>query len=498
VGGSTRRLFSGTGAAELPEQPASEAEVGVTLPSAGHAAGKNERKPRRTMRLRRCPDCDTGYSGAARFCSFDGTTLEQVLDWDTDTDPLLGRVVAGRYHVEAVLAEGGMGIIYRVRHVKLESRFAMKVLRRDLAEDPAVAASLIEEARATAAVGHSGIVGATDFGEIDAGVLPDLGDRTLPYFVMEYVSGRSLADVVRDEGALETLRVTRIVLQVASALAAAHKAGIVHRSLKPENIRLSRDELGGEIAKVLDFGVAKVIGATKKTRHGMVFGTPHYMSPEQSRGGAIDPLTDVYALGVILYECVTGELPFSDDTFMGVLEKHLFEAPPVPRVQSPLVPIVMRCLEKDPNRRFPSMGELAAELERVQSSLEAPRPSIRQSLVDGAELAPVPEAPLRWPWLVAVAAAALVALGVVLWRGGSPDAAEAPAAPAPTAEPAPPAPAVTAAAPPGTTAETTAAAAPPPPPAEPARPTPPSPPPPRRPPGGKRPGGGEVVDPWGR
>jgi eukaryotic-like serine/threonine-protein kinase len=515
VGGSTKRLFSGTGAtgelalrAELDDgaapPPPADGDTVVIAPSDADA-GPTELVPGRSLHLRRCPACDTGYSGAARFCSFDGTPLEAPSGWDPDADPLLGQTIAGRYFVEDVLAEGGMGTIYRVRHVKLESCFAMKVLRRDLAEDPEVALRLVEEARATAAIGHSNIVGATDFGEIDASVLEELGSVKLPYFVMEYVSGRSLADVVREEGPLEPDRIARIVLQVGSALAAAHKAGIVHRDLKPENIRLSRDELGGEIAKVLDFGVAKVMGASKKTRQGMVFGTPHYMSPEQGRGLPIDHRTDVYALGVILYECVTGQVPFVADTFMGVVTKHLFERPAPPPSSSPLAPLVLRCLEKEPAARYQSMGELCDELERVQQGVvaePAPRPSLRlrgdeDSLAPGQLSLELVAPPRRSVWVAAGLLAAVCAGSAIWWASRSTES------PPPAADPTVTSSTAASTATAGTVAATpTATAADPvapdtaaPAPSEPRRPAAP---PPRRPGPGHRPGGGEVVDPWGR
>jgi eukaryotic-like serine/threonine-protein kinase len=372
-----------------------------------------------TLATFHCSKCARTYSGSERFCPFDGQALEESVG-DRAADPLIGVTVAERYVVESVLGHGGMGTVYRVRHNLLESAFAMKVLHPDLLEDAEVAPRLITEARATAAIGHPNIVTVSDFGEIDESLLPELGEQRLPYFVMEHLSGPSLAEVLELEGTLGKERLAQLVLQVASALAAAHKAGIVHRDLKPENIRLARDDVGREIAKVLDFGVAKVIGSSTKTRQGMVFGTPFYMSPEQGQGEDIDARTDVYALGVIMYECLSGRVPFMADTFMGVLKMHLFEAvPPLEKVRGriPLEPIMDRCLEKDPDARYQTMGEVVAAIEGIVGRKHA-----GQTGRYAVTLAPQKTGDAkRWLWAgLTVVAAAAVATAVVRYAGSSP------------------------------------------------------------------------------
>ena len=348
-------------AGELAAQPKDDASA--TGP------GSDRRAPEGAHRVRRCPSCGSQFSSPeVQFCPFDGHAVLEAPEWDPTADPLVGQTVSDRYQVEAVIAEGSMGMVYRVRHTKLGTGFAMKVLRRDLAREEQVAARLVDEARATAAIGHPGIVAVTDFGEIDAAVLPDLGELKLPYFVMELLPGRSLAEVIRAEGTLSAQRIARIMAQCADALHAAHGAGIIHRDLKPGNIRLLPSERGEESAKVLDFGVAKIIGRSQKTQVGVVFGTPHYMSPEQGRAHPIDRRTDVYALGVIMYECLTGKVPFEADTYMGVVTKHLFTRPdPLPGSAGDpcavaLEPIVMRCLAKEPAERYASMLELREDL----------------------------------------------------------------------------------------------------------------------------------------
>jgi serine/threonine-protein kinase len=448
--------------------------------------------------LFRCARCRTVFSGREKFCPFDGEPLVVDIDFDPGDDPLIGRTVSDRYIVEGVLAEGGMGKVFRVRHARLGNVFAMKVLRRDLAEDRDVAARLIEEARATAAIGHPNIVSVSDFGEIDARLLPELGELKLPYFVMEYVAGGSLSDVLRQQGPMKPRRVASIMVQVANALAAAHAAGIIHRDLKPSNIRLSSDESGHPIAKVLDFGVAKVIGSSNKTQRGIVFGTPHYMSPEQGHGLAVDHRTDIYALGVIMYECLSGEVPFLADSYMGVVTKHLHAVVmPIDAevfVELPLEPIMLHCLEKDAEARYPSMAALAADLEALLSTGKSgttwhPPP---------AEADPaLPLATRNW-WPFALAAVALAgALSAwTVWHSSAKPAGAAPAPPTESAAPAEPKPPPTEEAPVSASAPTVMP--------EHSAPTHTTgrgtarrPPPPAAAPKSRR-GSGELVDPWAK
>lgn len=319
-------------------------------------------------RAYRCPACRRVFSGEARFCPFDGDALVPAPDYSPSHDPLLGKILGGRYRVESVLGEGGMGTVYRVAHVALDRHFALKILRRDVAQDPELCARFLREAKAAAAIGHPNIVAVSDFGELEPAELGVSGSTRVPYFVMELLRGESLARLLARERRLSAARIGSIMMDAASALAAAHEAGVVHRDLKPDNVFLSR--LGDrEIVKLLDFGVAKIAGVGRLTRAGMVFGTPHYMSPEQAAGSPLDERADIYALGVIMYECFSGRVPFEADTYMGVLTKHMFAEPePIDRV----VPdpgclgacgsIVMRCLAKRPDDRFSSMKEVAAAL----------------------------------------------------------------------------------------------------------------------------------------
>jgi serine/threonine protein kinase len=323
-----------------------------------------------------CPECAQHYSSDSMFCPFDGTALEEMI-WvaptDPSVDPLLGITIDGRYRVIRVLGEGGTGTVYEVMHESLGRRFAMKVLRRDVAKDPTLAARFIQEARATASLKHPHIVSITDFG---------LLVEKIPYFVMERLYGQTLAHVCKVGGQLPASRAINVVLQVAGALAVAHEAGIVHRDLKPENLflvgRIDGEGEGGDDVRVVDFGAAKIAGASRITKTGIVFGTPHYMAPEQASGQPVDHRADIYALGVIMYEIFSGRLPFEADTLMGVLTKHMFVEPPpfgVPSIADSdtaqllgaLEAVTLRAMAKKPEHRFQTMAALAAELERTVS-----------------------------------------------------------------------------------------------------------------------------------
>ena len=313
--------------------------------------------------IRRCPTCARRFSRDASFCPFCGERLVAGA-FDAVADALLHSVVDGRYEVLEVLGEGGMGRVYKVRHQSLGRTFAMKVLRRDLAGDEELAARFLREARATAAVKHAGIVEITDFGQTAEG---------LPFFAMEMLEGQTLGQLIAAGGPLPAGPAARIVRHVAMALGAAHEAGVVHRDLKPDNVFLLGDVLGPSVEiRVVDFGAAKIIGSSRITRTGVVFGTPHYMSPEQASGREIDHRADIYALGVVMYEAFTGRVPFEADTYMGVLTQHMFVTPLPPsqvtaaaRELGALEEITLRCLEKDPGRRFASMEDLAGALDRA-------------------------------------------------------------------------------------------------------------------------------------
>jgi eukaryotic-like serine/threonine-protein kinase len=328
------------------------------LAGAPHKAG-GAAAERASPAATRCPSCQQHFTGDARFCPFDGDALAPAPGYRADADPLIGTLVDGRYDVECVLGEGGMGTVYGVRHRSLDKRFALKVMRADMAQQGELAERFIQEARSAAAIGHPNIVQITDFGELPS---------SAPYFVMEMLDGTSLSKLLRSGGPPPFARAVRILKQVAAALAAAHVAGVIHRDLKPDNIHITSND----VVKVLDFGVAKMAGAGRLTRTGMVFGTPHYMSPEQASGGAVDHRADVYALGIIMYEMFAGRVPFEADSYMGVLTKHMFMVPEPPsrvnaavRELGALEDVTLRCLEKKPEARYESMDALIADVESI-------------------------------------------------------------------------------------------------------------------------------------
>jgi serine/threonine-protein kinase len=326
-----------------------------------------------SVAVKRCPVCTTGFGVDAAFCPFDGVALETGT-WDPTRDPLTNAIVDNRYEVIEPLGEGGMGTVYKVRHVTLDRMFAMKVLRRDLAADEGLAARFMQEARATAAIHHPAVVAINDFGTLDDGA---------PFFVMELLVGETLATRMRARGLLDPREAAGIARRLADALGAAHAAKVIHRDLKPENVFLVGVSTGKALTddvRIVDFGAAKIVGASKLTRPGVVFGTPYYMSPEQASGQPVDARADIYSLGVLLYEMLSGALPFEADTYMGVLTKHMFAtaAKPSERVPSgaplgALDAVVMRALEKEPSARYATMADFAEAIRRALEASDAPR-----------------------------------------------------------------------------------------------------------------------------
>lgn len=314
--------------------------------------------------MKACPKCGKRFLGNEEFCPNDGTTLADI-DHPLE-DPLIGTTVDGRYSIEKKLGEGGMGVVYLATHAVIGKKCAVKVLRGELSSESEVAARFTQEARAAAAIGNEHIIEINDFGQ-----LPD-GSA---YFVMEFLDGISLHDLLNNGQKIETNRALSILAQCCEALSAAHAADIIHRDLKPENIFLIRRSNNPDFVKILDFGIAKVARESGRlTRTGVIFGTPQYMSPEQAAGTEIDARTDVYSLGIIMYEMLTGRVPFEADTFMGVLTKHLYEDPIPPLKLDPPVSIsqniqsvLLKAIAKKPNKRYQLMSDFEQDIQTLLS-----------------------------------------------------------------------------------------------------------------------------------
>jgi len=333
---------------------------------------------------------------------------------------LIGETIDERYRVESLLGEGGMGLVYRVTHTRLNKPLAIKVLRLENTHDEEVLARFRREAESASAIGNQHIVDINDFGVLRDGST---------YFVMECLEGMDLIEAMDLAKRMPEGRALRIATQICKALSAAHDAGIIHRDLKPENVFLTSREGISDFVKVLDFGIAKVAnGPTRLTRKGEVLGTPHYMSPEQCEGEDVDHRTDIYALGVLLYEMLTGHVPHDADTMMGILTKHLYEDPippkiRVPQVSAELEQVILRCLEKRPERRYQTMRELEADLARIQSGKRPVGP-------EAVTLTPTrpPEPPRRRvsPMYLGGLAAALLVLAGTLAIGALEDHSKRP------------------------------------------------------------------------
>ena len=296
----------------------------------------------------------------------DSTPSGAAQNSEGSDDPYLGKTVDGRYFVEALIGEGGMGVVYRCRHTIIDKKVAMKVLRADMARNEEVTERFLNEARSASSIGNPHIIDISDFGR-----LPD----SSTYLVMEFLTGTSLAELVEAKQPLPAARAGHIALQLTEGLAEAHKAGIVHRDLKPDNIFLVKRGSQEDFVKILDFGIAKASSTnnTRLTQAGQVFGTPHYMSPEQASGSPVDHRSDIYALGVILYELTTGQLPFDADNFMAILTQHMYKSPVPPSkvdgVSEDLPPgleeVILRCLAKETGERYQTMSELGEDIARV-------------------------------------------------------------------------------------------------------------------------------------
>jgi serine/threonine-protein kinase len=269
-----------------------------------------------------CPTCRAHYPDDVMHCTLDGALLlpdEACANFDGE---LRAGELVGEYRVEAKIGEGGFGKVYSAVHPVIGKRAAIKVLNREYSSNPAVVSRFVSEARAVNQIRHRNIIDIFSFGTLRGG---------LQYFVMELLDGMPLDSYLKNKGALSLGEALPVLQAVAKALDAAHAAGIAHRDLKPENVFLCVDDEGGVYPKLLDFGIAKLMGdaaVNHKTRTGAAMGTPLYMSPEQCQGKGVDHRTDLYSFGVMIHEALTGARPFDGDSMMDLMVKHSTEPPP--------------------------------------------------------------------------------------------------------------------------------------------------------------------------
>jgi serine/threonine protein kinase len=317
--------------------------------------------------MKYCPLCAREFDNAVEVCDVDGAALKIA---GVKQDLYIGKLIKGRYNVISKIGEGGMGSVYLAEQVSIGRKVALKVLQGTYASDDEFIGRFRREARLAASLNHRNIVTVYDF---------DQGNDGSLFIAMEYLQGTKLSDVIRRDGPLEINRAVRLAIQIAEGLGIAHQSGVIHRDIKPDNIMVVGNR-GVEEIKLMDFGIARIMdtGSTTSnlTRAGMIMGTPAYMAPEQAEGATVSEQTDIYALGIVLYEMLSGSVPFKASTPSAVLIKQLQEIPTPLRklrreVPGPLDSVVMRSLEKKPQKRPRDMREIAAQLQKLDVSAPA-------------------------------------------------------------------------------------------------------------------------------
>jgi len=320
--------------------------------------------------MRFCPACARAFTDTETFCPHDNAEL-------LDHDPMVGKIAGTKYEVLSRLGRGGMGVVYKARHIFMDRTVALKIVNPRLTANPRYLDMLRQEALAAARFSHPNAVTLLDFGFF--------GEDETFYMVMEYIQGRSLRKLLRKHRVLLPLRALKIMRQVVLAVAAGHREGIVHLDLKPENIMICHRGADRSFVKVLDFGIAHFMDRPHKERVAKrtplkerarkIFGTANYMSPEQIQDIEVDGRSDVYSIGIVLYEAIAGRHPFKGRDKLDLMKKHLRARPRrLAKAASGVVPkdldrLVMRALEKDPDKRHPTADAFAEDLRRVELAL---------------------------------------------------------------------------------------------------------------------------------
>lgn len=388
---------------------------------------------------RYCPVCER-YTSKDTCAEHRIGTLPVDPSYTQPADLLPGTIIGQRFRIEAVIGRGAFATVYRAKRTTLETTVALKVLRHDDAGDPVSLARFVQEARTAADLDHPNIVKVID---IDVDI-----HQGAVFLAMEHLDGRSLRTILDEEGPLAAERVYRLLAQVAKGLAEAHAVGVVHRDLKPANIMVTRtlsDDT--ERARILDFGVAKLMdGAGTKatiTRRGLAVGTPAYMSPEQATAEPVDGRADLYALGCLLHECLTGQLPFAGDTPMQAMQMHLSHQPPAldERFGAGAIALHATLLAKERDDRPASAGDVAGRFERLATgsprdipprrvgetvrtpaaTLQDELPSVRATIVPvSTDVLPTKGSPRRaWAAVIALAIVLVAGLSLTANRSGS-------------------------------------------------------------------------------
>lgn len=335
--------------------------------------------------IRKCNTCGNTYAENLSFCLNDGSPLVLI-------ETMIGTVLDGRYRLDKLIGEGGMGEVYRATHIHIDTEFAVKLLRPEFVANQTAIKRFQLEAKAAGRIHHPNAVRVTDFG-----VTPE----QIVYLVMELARGKSLRSLLRSEKRFDYLRAINIVRQICGAVDAAHRSGVIHRDLKPDNILIEKVQ-DTERVKVLDFGIAK-LRETKTdgflTQAGTIIGTPQYMSPEQCQGKSLDPTSDIYSIGILLYEMLTGDVPFDGESLIQVVYEQLHTPPrPLSEVAPDAPPaiaqVVMRALEKEPHQRQSSAIQLSDEL---KAAVEAVGEGGSLSMTSPFGISPLKSAEMRTP-----------------------------------------------------------------------------------------------------
>ncbi|MCP4503428.1 MAG: protein kinase [Deltaproteobacteria bacterium] len=314
-----------------------------------------------------CVICSVELQNEVRFCPACGAEQPKQSTGGDDDDPFIGQVVNRNFRIDSLLGVGGMGKVYKARQLSLDKDVVIKILHDHFNDDPQLVQRFQREARAASRLSHPNSIQVIDFGQDANGVL---------FMAIEFLNGRDLYGMLTDGGPFEAKRLAKIMIQVCSALAEAHEQNVIHRDLKPENIMIV-DHRGTEFVKVLDFGIAKIQDSDEQpgqalTQAGMVCGTPEYMSPEQARGLKLDHRSDLYALGVVVYQLATGELPFNADTPIGIVTKQILEEPTPPRERVPhlnihpsLEAVILKAMSKKTDERYQTSMEMVEAFEEL-------------------------------------------------------------------------------------------------------------------------------------